>query len=50
MHSGLDKTYFYPAVKDAQSTHEIVVESEHEHKTVETLLHDLEKLAVGRKT
>ena len=47
LHSELEETYFYPAVKDAQSTHEIVVESEHEHKTVETLLHDLEKLTAG---
>jgi hemerythrin superfamily protein len=43
VHAEIEEKLFYPAVKDAKPTHEIVLESFEEHKQVKVVLADLEK-------
>ncbi|HEY9286418.1 MAG TPA: hemerythrin domain-containing protein [Candidatus Dormibacteraeota bacterium] len=43
VHTDIEEKLFYPAVRDAQPTHEKVVESIEEHKQVKIVLADLEK-------
>lgn len=43
VHADIEEQLFYPAVRDAQPTHEKVVESVEEHKQVKIVLMDLDK-------
>ena len=43
VHAQIEEQLFYPAVRDAKQTHEIVLESFEEHKQVKMVLMDLEK-------
>jgi len=43
VHAQIEEQLFYPAVRDAKQTHEIVLESFEEHKQVTMVLMDLEK-------
>jgi hemerythrin superfamily protein len=41
VHSEIEEKLFYPAVRDAKQTHDIVLESFEEHKQVKIVLNDL---------
>jgi hemerythrin superfamily protein len=41
VHATIEEQLFYPAVKDAKQTHDIVLESFEEHKQVKIVLKDL---------
>jgi hemerythrin superfamily protein len=43
VHAEIEEQLFYPTVKEAKPTHEIVLESFEEHKQVKMVLADLEK-------
>ena len=43
VHAEIEEKLFYPAVRDAKQTHDIVIESFEEHKQVKMVLMDLEK-------
>jgi hemerythrin superfamily protein len=43
VHAQIEEQLFYPRVKEAKPTHEIVLESFEEHKQVKMVLADLEK-------
>ena len=43
VHAEIEEKLFYPAVRDAKQTHDIVIESFEEHKQVKMVLLDLEK-------
>jgi hemerythrin superfamily protein len=43
VHAQIEEQLFYPAVRDAKQTHDIVLESFEEHKQVKMVLADLEK-------
>lgn len=42
VHAEIEEKLFYPAVRDAKQTHDIVIESFEEHKQVKMVLMDLE--------
>ena len=44
IHTRIEETIFYPALKDADETHDITLEAYEEHKVVKTLLDELESL------
>lgn len=41
VHSRIEEQIFYPAIKDAEETHEITLEAFEEHAVVKTLLEEL---------
>ena len=43
VHAEIEEKLFYPAVKDAEPTHDLVLESFEEHKQMKMVLGDLEK-------
>jgi hemerythrin superfamily protein len=43
VHAEIEEQLFYPAVKNAKPTHDLVLESFEEHKQVKMVLADLEK-------
>jgi hemerythrin superfamily protein len=43
VHAEIEEKLFYPAVKDAKPTHDVVLESFEEHKQVKIVLADLEQ-------
>jgi hemerythrin superfamily protein len=43
VHAEIEEQLFYPAVKNAKTTHDLVLESFEEHKQVKLVLADLEK-------
>jgi hemerythrin superfamily protein len=43
VHAEIEEKLFYPAVKDAEPTHDLVLESVEEHKQMKMVLGDLEK-------
>jgi iron-sulfur cluster repair protein YtfE (RIC family) len=46
IHSAIEERIFYPALKDAQETRELVLEALEEHKIVEQLLDELDSLSM----
>ena len=42
VHASIEEQIFYPAIKDADETHEITLEAYEEHAVVKTLLSELE--------
>jgi hemerythrin superfamily protein len=44
IHTRIEETIFYPALKDADETRDITLEAFEEHKVVKTLLGELESL------
>jgi hypothetical protein len=46
IHSAIEERIFYPALKDAQETRELVLEALEEHKIVEQLLDELDTLSM----
>jgi hemerythrin-like domain-containing protein len=50
VHAHVEETIFYPAIKDAEPTHEIVLEGYEEHNVVKTLLKELEAMPVDDET
>ncbi len=44
-----EERFFYPAIRDAQQTHENVLESIEEHHVVKLLLRELERIQVSEK-
>ncbi len=44
VHARIEETIFYPALRDADETHDIILESYEEHKVIKTLLAELDKL------
>lgn len=45
IHTYVEETIFYPALKEAEETHDIVLEGLEEHKVVKTLLAELDELS-----
>ncbi|HEX8144896.1 MAG TPA: hemerythrin domain-containing protein [Pyrinomonadaceae bacterium] len=50
IHARIEEEIFYPAIKDAQETHEITLEAYEEHNVVKQLLAELEELPVDDET
>jgi hypothetical protein len=46
IHARIEETIFYPAIKDAEQTHEITLEAIEEHNVVKQLLSELEDMPV----
>jgi hypothetical protein len=46
IHARIEETIFYPAIKDAEETHEITLEAYEEHNVVKQLLSELEAMPV----
>jgi iron-sulfur cluster repair protein YtfE (RIC family) len=44
VHAQIEETIFYPALKEADETHDIILEGYEEHKVVKTLLAELDTL------
>jgi hemerythrin superfamily protein len=44
VHARIEETIFYPALRDADETHDIILEGYEEHKVVKGLLAELDKL------
>ena len=44
VHAKIEETIFYPALRDADETHDIILEGYEEHKVVKTLLAELDTL------
>ena len=44
VHTKIEETIFYPALRDADETHDIILEGYEEHKVVKTLLAELDTL------
>jgi len=44
VHAQIEETIFYPALKEADETHDIILEGYEEHKVVKTLLAELDAL------
>ena len=44
VHAKIEETIFYPALREAEETHDIILEGYEEHKVVKTLLAELDKL------
>jgi Hemerythrin HHE cation binding domain len=50
IHAQVEEEIFYPAIKDAEETHEITLEAYEEHHVVKQLLAELEELSVDDET
>ena len=50
IHARIEETIFYPAIKEAEETHEITLEAIEEHNVVKQLLSELEQLSVADET
>ncbi len=50
VHARIEETIFYPAIKEAEETHEITLEAIEEHNVVKQLLSELESLPVDDET
>jgi iron-sulfur cluster repair protein YtfE (RIC family) len=50
IHARIEETIFYPAIKEAEETHEITLEAIEEHNVVKQLLSELEQLPVSDET
>jgi iron-sulfur cluster repair protein YtfE (RIC family) len=46
VHARIEEQIFYPAIKDAQETHDITLEAFEEHRVVKRLLSELEAMPV----
>jgi hypothetical protein len=46
IHTRIEETIFYPAIKEAEETHEITLEAIEEHNVVKRLLSELEAMPV----
>lgn len=44
IHAEIEEQIFYPAIKDADETHEITLEAYEEHHVIKTLLQELESM------
>ena len=44
IHARIEETIFYPALEEADETHDITLEAYEEHKVVKTLLSELESM------
>ena len=49
IHTRIEETIFYPALKDADETRDITLEAVEEHKVVKTLLGELESLGKDKE-
>lgn len=47
IHAKIEETIFYPAIKQAAETHDIVLEGFEEHHVIKTLLKELDESPVG---
>jgi hemerythrin superfamily protein len=45
VHAKIEETIFYPALREADQTHDIILEGYEEHKVIKTLLAELDSLA-----
>ena len=45
VHAKIEETIFYPALREADKTHDIILEGYEEHKVIKTLLAELDSLA-----
>ena len=50
VHAKIEETIFYPALREAEETHDIILEGYEEHKVVKTLLAELDKLPKDDET
>ena len=50
VHARIEEAIFYPALREADATHDIILEGYEEHKVVKTLLAELDKLAKDDET
>jgi hemerythrin-like domain-containing protein len=50
VHARIEEQIFYPAIKEAEETHEITLEAIEEHNVVKQLLAELEQLPVSEET
>ena len=50
VHAEIEETIFYPALREADETHDIILEGYEEHKVVKTLLAELEELPKDDET
>ena len=50
VHARIEEQIFYPAIKEAEETHEITLEAIEEHNVVKQLLSELETLPVSEET
>ncbi|MBD0369556.1 MAG: hemerythrin domain-containing protein [Pyrinomonadaceae bacterium] len=50
IHARIEETIFYPAIKEAEETHEITLEAIEEHNVVKQLLSELDSLPVSDET
>jgi hemerythrin superfamily protein len=50
VHARVEEEIFYPALKEADKTHDIVLEAYEEHSVVKTLLAELDELAKDDET
>lgn len=50
IHTQIEEQIFYPAIKEAQETHEITLEAYEEHAVVKQLLAELEQLSKDDET
>ena len=49
IHTRIEETIFYPALEEADETHDITLEAFEEHKVVKTLLSELESLGKDKE-
>lgn len=49
VHAEIEETILYPALKEADETHDIVLEGYEEHKVVKTLLAELDEMPKDRE-
>lgn len=50
VHAEVEETIFYPALREADETHDIILEGYEEHKVVKTLLAELDELPKDDET
>ena len=50
IHARIEEEIFYPAIKNAEETHDITLEAYEEHNVVKQLLSELEELPVDDET